>query len=174
MGHVPRHASRRSEQPVRRRGPLCGPYPAELSGRLRPSGVCPPSTLVRRQWFDLDFSPCQQEVTRLENVPPPVRSLGGLIVVFVLGVVTDAAVQARTAAAGGVVARPGLSFSLADRAGRRFVDGAGQDLGGGAFRVVARLHRLIADGAYVLRIGLSGPGGRDGVSLVYDLTAKVR
>lgn len=93
---------------------------------------------------------------------------------FALGAGAHAVAQPQRAGAAVSAARPAIAFSIKDRSGRSYVDGTGQDIGQGRFRIVARLQRLIVDGAYVLRIELFASGGRGAGSLVYDLTAKGR
>jgi hypothetical protein len=93
---------------------------------------------------------------------------------FALGATAHASVQPQTAAAKQVAPGPAVAFSLKDRSGRTYVDGTGSSIGGGRFRLVARLQRLIPDGRYVLRIGLPHAAGPGAASLVYDLTAKSR
>jgi hypothetical protein len=91
-----------------------------------------------------------------------------------LGAVAHASSQPQTATARQAVSRPAVAFSLTDRSRRTYVDGSGSGIGGGRFRLVARLQRRIVDDPYVLRIGPQDATGRGAASLVYDLTAKAR
>lgn len=91
------------------------------------------------------------------------------------GAATHEAVETQTANAGGkATARPTVLLTLKDRRGTTYASGHGNMLRGHRFRITARLHRPVNNGAFVLRFVVRDRRGRRTGGLVYDLRARRR